>query len=318
MYSLENKKILVTGGAGFLGSRVVAVLKERGVPENQIIVPRRENVDLRERKACDELVRGTNLVVHIAGTVGGIGYNKDHPAEAFYDNGIMALNLIDASYRAGVEKFAGIGTVCEYPKFSPVPFREDDLWNGYPEETNAPYGLGKKMMLVGTDAYRQEYGFNGVHLLMINLYGPGDSFDPRNSHVIAALIKKFCDAVRNGDDHVEVWGTGKATREFLYVDDAAEGIVRAAENYDKPEPVNIGSGKEISIKDLAELIKRLTGFNGELRWDSSKPDGQPRRGLDTLRAEQEFGFKAKTDFETGLKNTIDWYNTNYENLSGHS
>ncbi len=308
---LAKKKILVTGGAGFLGSKVVKKLIERGVPERNVIVPRKEETDFRERKACDDVLRGVEAVIHIAGTVGGIGFNKAHPAEAFYDNAAMAVNLIDASYRAGVEKFVGIGTVCEYPKFSPVPFREDDLWNGYPEETNAPYGLAKKMMLVQTQAYRQQYGFNGVHLLMINLYGPGESFDPENSHVIGALIKKFCDALRTGEERVEVWGTGKATREFLYAEDAAEGIVLAAENYDKPEPVNLGSGMEISIKDLAELIQRLTGFRGELRWDASKPDGQPRRMLDVSRAEQEFGFRAKIDFETGLKKTILWYQENW-------
>ncbi|MEK7546607.1 MAG: GDP-L-fucose synthase [Patescibacteria group bacterium] len=315
---LKDKKILLTGAAGFLGKQVYKKLVTRGVLETNIAAPNKETSDLRDREVCDRLTNGIDVVIHVAGTVGGIGFNKEHPAEAFYDNAAMALNLIDSSYRAGVKKFVGVGTVCEYPKFSPVPFKEDDLWNGYPEETNAPYGLAKKMMLVGTQAYRQQYGFNGVHLLMINLYGPGDSFDTANSHVIAALVKKFCDAVRENKPYVEVWGTGSASRDFLYVEDAAEGIVLAAENYDKPEPINIGSGKEIFIKDLAETIKKLAGFTGELRWDSTKPDGQPRRGLDVTRAEKEFGFKSMTDFETGLKNTIDWYNANYGNLQSHS
>ncbi len=315
---LKEKKILLTGGAGFLGGAVFKKLVERGVAESDIFIPRIETHDLRDRKVCDELTKSVDVVIHIAGTVGGIGFNKEHPAEAFYDNAAMAVNLIDSSYRAGVKKFVGIGTVCEYPKFSPVPFKEDDLWNGYPEETNAPYGLAKKMMLVQSQAYREQYGFNAVHLLMINLYGPGDSFDEKNSHVIAALIKKFCDAVRENKPHVEVWGTGSASRDFLYVGDAAEAIVLATEKYDKPEPANVGSGREIFIKDLAETIKRLTGFTGELRWDSSKPDGQPRRSLDVSRAEKEFGFKAKTDFEVGLKNTIDWYNENWKKISGHN
>lgn len=305
---LKNKKILLTGGRGFLGKVVLKTLLSRGIPETNITIPDKGKHDLRLREVCDRLTKGIDIVIHVAGTVGGIGFNKEHPAEAFYDNAVMALNLIDSSCRAGAEKFVGIGTVCEYPKFTPVPFKEDDLWNGYPEETNAPYGIAKKTMLVGTQAYRQQYGFNGVHLLMINLYGPGDSFDVANSHVIAALVKKFCDAVREKKPYVDVWGTGNVSRDFLYVGDAAEGIVLAAENYDKPEPVNIGSGREIYIKDLAETIKRISGFTGELRWDSSKPDGQPRRGLDVSRAEKEFGFRAKTDFETGLKNTIDWYN----------
>lgn len=307
---LADKKILVTGGAGFLGSSVVKELARRDVQEKTIIVPHREDFDLRKREVCDNLVQDVDVVIHIAGTVGGIGFNKAHPAEAFYDNAIMALNLIDASYRANVQKFVGVGSVCSYPKMSPVPFREENLWDGYPEETNASYGLAKKMMLVQSQAYRQQYGFNGIHLLMINLYGPGDNLDPENSHVIAALVKKFCDAVRDKKEYVEVWGTGKATREFLYVEDAAEGIVLAAENYDKPEPVNLGSGKEISIKDLVELIKKLSGFTGEMRWDASKPDGQPRRQLDISRADKEFGFRAKTDFETGLKKTIEWYKEN--------
>lgn len=301
---------MVTGGAGFLGSAVVKKLLSKGVSRDKIVVPRREDADLRDRNVCDNLTRGTDIVVHVAGTVGGIGFNKNHPAEAFYDNAAMAVNLIDSSYRAGVQKFAGVGTVCEYPKFAAVPFKEEDLWNGYPEETNAPYGLAKKMMLVQSQAYRRQYGFNAIHLLMINLYGPGDNFDPENSHVIAALVKKFCDAAKEGKNYVEVWGTGKATREFLYVDDAAEGIVLAAENYDGAEPVNLGSGMEMSIKELAELIKKLSGFSGELRWDVSRPDGQPRRRLDVFRAEKEFGFRAKTDLETGLREMIEWYGKN--------
>lgn len=314
MFLLKDKKILVTGGAGFLGSAVVKELAKRGVQEKAIIVPHRNEFDLRERNICDSLVQGVDVVIHIAGIAGGIGFNKAHPAEAFYDNAAMAINLVDASYRAGAQKFVGIGSVCSYPKMSPVPFREENLWDGYPEESSAPYGLAKKMMMVATQAYRAEYGFNGIHILMINLYGPGDNFDPENSHVAPALVKKFCDAVRNGEKYVEVWGTGKATREFLYVEDAAEGIVLAAERYDKSEPVNLGSGMEISIRELAELIKRLSGFKGEMRWDASRPDGQPRRRLDVSRAEKEFGFRAKTDFETGLKKTIEWYKENWERL----
>ena len=304
---LKSKKIMVTGGAGFLGSFVVKNLLERGVSQENLFIPRLKEFDLREKKDSEKVVSGQNIVIHIAGNVGGIGYNRVHPARAFYDNAVMALNLIDAAHRAGVEKFVGIGSVCEYPKFAPIPFKEEDLWEGYPEETNASYGLAKKMMLAQSQAYHKEYGFNAVHLLMVNLYGPGDNFNPESSHVIPALIKKVADAKKEGKNFIEVWGTGKATREFLYAEDAAEGIILAAEKYDKPDPVNLGSGMEISIKDLMELIAKLMDFKGEIRWDVSKPDGQPRRALDVSRAEKEFGFRAKTNFEVGLRATIKWY-----------
>ena len=252
-------------------------------------------------------MKGKDLVIHLAAVVGVIGANREHPGKFFYDNLMMGAQLMEAARQAKVEKFVAIGTICAYPKFTPVPFREENLWNGYPEETNAPYGLAKKMLLVQAQAYREEYGLNAVYLLPVNLYGPRDNFDPKNSHVIPALIKKVADAKAEGRKYIEAWGTGKATREFLYVEDAAEGIILCTEKYNKPDPVNLGAGMEISIKDLLELICKLMGFQGEIRWDSSKPDGQPRRMLDTSRAEKEFGFKAKTDFKTGLKRTIDWY-----------
>ncbi len=304
---LKDKKILLTGAGGFLGGAVFKNLTARGVPEANIITPRIKDYDLRKREVCDELTKGIDVVLHIAGTVGGVGFNRDHPAIVFYDNAAMALNMIDSSYRAGVKKFVGVGTVCEYPKLTPIPFREEELWNGYPEDTNAPYGLAKKMMLVQSRAYRAEYGFNAVHLLLTNLYGPGDNFDPKNSHALAALVKKTVEAAENGDKFIDVWGTGKATREFLYVDDAAEAVVLAAEKYDGADPVNVGNGEEISIKSMTETIMRLTNFKGEIKWDASKPDGQPRRMLDVSRAEKEFGFSAKTSFETGVQKTIDWY-----------
>ncbi|MDO8574892.1 MAG: GDP-L-fucose synthase [bacterium] len=304
---ITDKKILVTGGKGFLGSHVVDVLKSRGIKAENIFIPRSKECDLRVRKNCDEIVKGKDIVIHLAARVGGIGFNREKPAELFYDNAIMSIQLMDAAYRAGVSKFVAVGTVCAYPKFTPVPFKESDLWNGYPEETNAPYGLAKKMSLVQAQAYRQQYGFNAIYLLPVNLYGPGDNFDPSSSHVIPALIKKVNEAKKSNSSFIEVWGSGSASREFLYVEDAAEGIVLAAEKYDKPEPVNIGSGSEISIKDLVLLICRLMDFKDEIRWDKSKPDGQPRRCLDVSRARQEFGFKAKTGFEEGMKKTIDWY-----------
>lgn len=304
---LKDKKILVTGGGGFLGKFIVKKLLDRGISENNIFTPSFQEFDLRIREKCDVVVQKKDIVIHLAAKVGGILFNKKHPAEAFYDNAMMALNLIEASYKAGVQKFVGIGTVCAYPKIIPMPFKEENLWNGYPEETNAPYGLAKKMMLAQSQAYNQQYGFNAIHLVMINLYGPGDNFNPESSHVIPALIKKVADAKKINSNYIEVWGTGKATREFLYVEDAAEGIILAAEKYDKPEPVNLGSGMEISIKDLIETICRLMDFKGEIRWDSSKPDGQPRRTLDVSRAEKEFSFKAKVNFEEGLKKTINWY-----------
>ena len=304
----HNKKILITGGAGFLGSRIVEnLVHKRGVSDNQIIIPRSKDIDLRIWENCAKIVEGIDIVIHLAAKVGGIGFNRDYPATLFYDNAIMGIQLLEAARLESVDKFVAIGTICAYPKFTPVPFKEENLWNGYPEETNAPYGLAKKMLLVQSQAYRQQYGFNSIFLLPVNLYGPGDNFDLESSHVIPALIRKFTDAVENDKKEVEVWGTGKASREFLYVEDAAEGIILATEKYDKPEPVNLGAGFEIKIKDLVELIVELTGFEGEIRWDTTKPDGQPRRCLDTTKAEREFGFRAKTDFREGLRKTIDWY-----------
>lgn len=303
----ENKKILLTGGAGFLGSFVVEKLLERGTKKENIIIPRSSDVDLCKWENCQKVVDGIDIVIHLAAKVGGIGLNKEKPGELFYDNLMMGVQLMEAARQAGIKKFVAIGTICAYPKLTPTPFKEDDLWIGYPEETNAPYGLAKKMMLVQAQAYRRQYGFNAIYLLPVNLYGPKDNFNPDSSHVIPALIKKVADAKKENKDFIEVWGTGKATREFLYVEDAAEGIVLAAEKYEKSDPVNIGSEMEISIKDLIETICRLMNFKGEIRWDTTKPDGQPRRMLDTSRAEKEFGFKAKTNFEEGLKKTIDWY-----------
>lgn len=305
----HNKKILVTGGAGFLGSFLVEKLRERGVNEEGIKIPRSRDTDLRRWENCVKAVKNINIVIHLAGKVGGIGFNRKFPATLFYENAIMGIQLMEAARKEGVEKFVAIGTVCAYPKFTPVPFKEEYLWNGYPEETNAPYGLAKKMLLVQSQAYRQQYGFNSIFLLPVNLYGPGDNFDLESSHVIPALIRKFTDAVENNKKEVEVWGTGKASREFLYVEDAAEGILLATERYNKPEPVNIGAGFEIKIKDLVELIAELTRFNGEIVWDTTKPDGQPRRCLDVSRAKKEFGFEARADFRVRLEKTIEWYKT---------
>ncbi len=301
------KKFVVTGGAGFLGGFIVRELKKRGVAARNIFVPRSKDYDLRERKVCEEISKKGDIVIHLAAKVGGIGFNREKPGELFYDNLVMGVEMQEAARKAGAEKFVGVATICSYPKFTPVPFKEEDIWMGYPEETNAPYGLAKKMLLVQAEAYRQQYGFNAVTLFPVNLYGPGDNFDPKSSHVIPALIKKFCEAKKSGAKAVEVWGTGNATREFLYVEDAARAIVLAAERFDKPDPVNIGSGMEISIKNLAGLISSIIGYQGELRWDVSKPDGQPRRMLDVSRAEREFGFRARTDFKTGLQKTIKWY-----------
>lgn len=304
----DNKKVLVTGGAGFFGSFIVEKLMGKGVNEKNIRIPRSDDMDLRKWENCVRAVRNIDIVIHMAAKVGGIGYNQAYPASLFYDNAIMGLQLMEAARQGGVEKFVAIGTVCAYPKFTPVPFREEELWNGYPEETNAPYGLAKKMMLVQSLTYRQQYGLNSIFLLPVNLYGPRDNFDLESSHVIPALIRKFTNAVMHKEKEVEVWGTGQASREFLYVEDAAIGIILAAEKYDKPDPVNIGAGFEIKIGDLVKLVAELTGFNGEVRWDVSKPDGQPRRCLDTSKARIEFGFEAKTDFKEGLRKTIDWYN----------
>ncbi len=305
----DNKKVLVTGGAGFLGSFVVSQLVERGVNKSDIYVPRSRDTDLRKWDNCVDVVKGQDVVIHLAANVGGIGYNRKYPGSLFYDNAIMGIQLVEAARLEGVEKCVILGTVCAYPKFTPVPFHEEDLWKGYPEETNAPYGLAKKMLLVQSQAYRQQYNFNSIYLLPVNLYGPGDKFDPEDSHVIPATIIKFLTAVKNGDPTVEAWGTGKASREFLYVDDAAKAIVMATEKYNKSEPVNIGAGREISIKELYTIIAELTGFKGEIKWDTSKPDGQPRRCLVTSRAKDEFGFEARTEFRDGLKKTIDWYRT---------
>jgi GDP-L-fucose synthase len=302
-----GRRVTVTGGGGFLGSAVVRRLHDAGATE--IFVPRSRDYDLRTRTDIDRALADgrPDLVIHLAAVVGGIGANRENPGRFFYENAIMGIELMERARLAGVGKFVQIGTVCSYPKFTPVPFREDDLWNGYPEETNAPYGLAKKMLLVQGQAYRQQYGFPVIHLIPVNLYGPGDNFDPSSSHVIPALIKKCVDAREAGLDHIDVWGSGSASREFLYVSDAADGIVLGAERYDAAEPVNLGVGHEITIRELVELIARLTRYDGEIRWDPSKPDGQPRRALDTSRAREQFGFVAKTDFEGGVQRTIEWY-----------
>lgn len=290
-----------------MGRHVKETLLEKGVLEENILIPRSSEYDLREKKDCVKAVSGRNVVIHVAGVTGGIGYIKQNPAVCFYDNAAMSLNLIDAAYRAGVEKFIGVGSVCSYPKLAPIPFREENLWDGYPDEVLAPYGLAKKFMLAQSIAYRAQYGFNAVHLLLVNLYGPSDNFDPKDSHVIPAIIYKVFEAKRAGKRFIEAWGDKNVSREFVYVADAADGIVLAAEKYDKPEPVNLGSGMEITMEDLTNTICRLMHFNGEVRWDKSKPSGQPRRRLDVSRAELEFGFKARIDFEVGLKKTIDWW-----------
>lgn len=316
----SDKRVVVTGGAGFLGSFVIAKLKERGATD--IFIPRIEDYNLVDRDDIRRLYKNTlegidpkNLVViHLAAHVGGIGANREHPAEFFYDNLMMGVELMHQAWQNGVGKFTAIGTVCAYPKFTPVPFKEDDLWIGYPEETNAPYGLAKKMMLVQSQSYREQYGFNSIFLLPVNLYGPRDNFNPASSHVIPALIRKAIEAQDRGDKEIIAWGDGSPTREFLYVEDAAEGIVTATEKYNSSEPMNLGSGYEISIKDLTEMIIRLTGFEGRLVWDESKPNGQPRRGLDVTRAKEQLGWQARMTFETGLQRTIDWYRENRKNV----
>jgi GDP-L-fucose synthase len=302
------KRIVVTGGAGFLGRAIVEKLRRHDV---EIFVPRREQYDLVEKSNIVRLLddTGPDLVIHLAAVVGGIGHNQKNPGRFFYENLMMGTQLIEQSRLQGVKKFVATATVCAYPKFTPVPFKEDDLWNGYPEETNAPYGLAKKMMLVQSQAYRDQYGFNSIVLFPANLYGPGDNFDLESSHVIPALIRKCIEARRSGSGFVEVWGSGKSSREFLYVEDCAEGIVRAAELYNESEPVNLGNGREVIITDLVELIAKLTGFSGEIRWQSDKPDGQPRRQLDITRALERFGFRAQTSLEEGLARTINWYET---------
>ncbi len=302
----DGKRVWVTGGTGFLGRVIMAKLKERGC--RHALATGIEDGDMVEPAVIRRhLEFRPDLVIHLAAIVGGIGANRERPAEFFYDNLMMGVQLLHESWKAGVGKFVAIGTICAYPKFTPVPFREEHLWNGYPEETNAPYGLAKKMLLVQSQAYRLQYGWNSIFLLPVNLYGPGDNFNPASSHVIPALIKKFVEAREAGAGQVTAWGDGSPTREFLHVDDAAEGILLAAERYDKPEPVNLGSGMEISIKDLTETIARLVGFRGEIRWDTTKPNGQPRRRLDVGRAEREFGFRAKVGFPEGLRGVIDWY-----------
>jgi GDP-L-fucose synthase len=304
---LPTARVVVTGGAGFLGRRVVAALKARGCRE--IVVPRSRQYDLRDRAAVQRLYRDArpDLVIHLAAVVGGIGANRANPGRFFYDNAVMGIETLEQARLAGVAKYVGVGTICSYPRVTTVPFHEDDLWSGYPEETNAPYGLAKKMLLVQSQAYRAQYGYNAIHLLPVNLYGPGDSFHPENSHVIPALILKMEEARKRGTAEVSLWGDGTPTREFLYVDDAAEGIVLASERYGAADPVNLGSGMEIRIADLAHEVARAVGFEGSIAWDTSKPNGQPRRSLDTSRAEERFGFRARTRFADGLRETVAWY-----------
>ncbi|KKI98916.1 NAD-dependent dehydratase [Prochlorothrix hollandica PCC 9006 = CALU 1027] len=307
MINLADRRIVVTGGAGFLGRQVVNQLCAAGAQRDKITVPRSRDCDLRQLEACQTLVQDQDIIVHLAAHVGGIGLNQEKPGELFYDNLMMGAQLIHAAHSAGVQKFVCVGTVCAYPKFTPVPFKEDDLWNGYPEETNAPYGVAKKALLVQLQAYRQQYGFDGIYLLPVNLYGPEDNFDPRSSHVIPALIRKVHEAQQRGDRQFPVWGDGSPTREFLYSTDAAQGIVLATQSYSDPEPVNLGSGAEISIRDLVVLIADLMEFEADIVWQTDKPNGQPRRCLDTHRATAAFGFEAQVDFRTGLRQTIDWY-----------
>ncbi|MEO5936002.1 MAG: GDP-L-fucose synthase [Terriglobales bacterium] len=309
----KDRRVCVTGGAGVLGRRIVDSLRQRGAKE--VFVPRSREFDLTQEAAVVRLYEAAkpHVVIHLAAVVGGIGANRLYPGRYFYDNLMMGAILMEQARRRGLEKFVAIGTICSYPKHTPVPFREDELWNGFPEETNAPYGVAKKALVVQAQAYRQQYGLNAISLLPVNLYGPEDNFDPITSHVIPAMIRKFVEATRAGSHQVELWGTGEASREFMYVDDCAEGILLAAELYSKPEPVNLGTGREISIKELAAMIANLADYRGDLIWDTSKPDGQPRRCLDTSRAQAEFGFTARTSLEDGLRRTVDWYKYQYQN-----
>ncbi len=310
MLDLTNKRILVTGGAGFLGKQVIEQLIQAGANTEKITIPRSQDCDLRVLDNCHRAANQQDIIIHLAAHVGGIGLNREKPAELFYDNLMMGTQLIHAAYEAGIEKFVCVGTICAYPKFTPVPFKEDDLWNGYPEETNAPYGIAKKALLVQLQSYRQQYGFNGIYLLPVNLYGPEDNFNPQSSHVIPALIRKVYEAQQQGEQTLPVWGNGSPTREFLYSTDAARGIVMGTQLYDDPDPVNLGTNYEISIRNLVELICELMEFEGEIIWEKDKPNGQPRRCLDTSRAQERFGFKAQVEFKQGLKNTIDWYRQN--------
>ncbi len=311
---LENKRILVTGGAGFLGNQVIEQLCKAGANREKITVPRSRECDLRVMENCKGAADQQDIIIHLAAHVGGIGLNREKPAELFYDNLMMGTQLIHAAYEAGVEKFVCVGTICAYPKFTPVPFKEDNLWNGYPEETNAPYGIAKKALLVQLEAYRQQYDFNGIYLLPVNLYGPEDNFDPKSSHVIPALIRKVHEAQMNGVTRIPVWGDGSPTREFLYSEDAARGIVMGTQYYNESDPVNLGTGYEISIRNLIDLICELMEFEGEIVWETDKPNGQPRRCLDTQKAKQAFGFSAQVDFKQGLKNTVEWYRHNAPQL----
>jgi GDP-L-fucose synthase len=305
----KDKRVVVTGGNGFLGKHLVAKIKTKN--PKSIFIPSSSEYDLRKYEDCLKVAKKGDVIIHLAANVGGIGYNREFPATLYDDNILMGTFMMMAAREAKVKKYVALATICAYPKFTPVPFKEENLWMGYPEETNAPYGLAKKMQLVQSEAYRSQYKFNSICLFPVNLYGPGDNFNPKSSHVIPALIKKFVDAKMSGKNEVIVWGTGKASREFLYVEDAADGIIKATENYNKSDPVNLGAGFEITIKDLANLIKKHTGFEGTIVWDKTKPDGQPRRMLDVARAKKEFGFDAKTSFDEGLKNTIEWYRANY-------
>ncbi len=304
---LADQAIVVTGGSGFLGRHLMTELAALGISSDQVRIPRSRQQDLRDPEVCRAVVAGQDVVIHLAAHVGGIGLNQQKPAELFYDNLVMGAHLIDAAYQAGVKKFVCVGTICAYPKFTPVPFRESDLWAGYPEETNAPYGIAKKALLVQLQAYRQQYGFAGIYLLPVNLYGPGDNFDPASSHVIPALIRKVHEAQIHNRDHIEVWGDGSPTREFFYASDCARGILLATQHYDEPDPVNLGTGEEISIRDLIHLICDLMGYDGEIRWLTDKPNGQPRRCLDTQLARHKFGFVAQVSLPDGLQRTIDWY-----------